>query len=145
MGKSMNLLWHPWRRYADFAGRARRAEFLLFFVTWYAAMFIAALIGVMAEAIFFGEGNPDGLGFPAWAAILSLLAGIVPAFAVIIRRLHDQDKPGWFLVITFIPVIGGLFWLVIAFWPGTKGENDYGWDPREQEPEPTDRLEQIFS
>ena len=141
----MNLLWRPWRLYADFAGRSRRAEFFLFFVTYYCAIFVAALIGVMAEALIYDESPPESLGFPGWAAIIVMLAGIIPAFAVIIRRLHDQDKPGWFLIITFVPVIGGLFWLLIAFWPGTKGENDYGWDPREDAPEPTNRLEQIFS
>ena len=140
----MNLLWRPWRLYADFRGRSRRAEFILFFVSWYGVMFLAAMVGVIGETLIVGDTTSE-YGPPFWAVILVMIAGIVPTLAVIVRRLHDQDKPGWFLLITLIPIIGGLFWLLIAFWPGTKGENDYGWDPREDVPEPTDRLEQIFS
>ena len=140
----MNPLVRPWRLYASFKGRSRRTEFLLFFISWYGAIFIAAFVGGIVEAFGFEGGASDGPGIPGWGAILALIAGVVPAFAVTIRRLHDQDKPGWFLLITLIPVIGGLFWFLIAFWPGTKGENDYGWDPREGE-NPHRDLEQIFS
>lgn len=140
----MNLLWRPWRLYADFRGRSRRTEFILFFVCWYAAMFLAAFVAVMAESLIVGATTSE-YGVAFWMVILVMIAGIVPTLALIVRRLHDQDKPGWFLLITLIPFIGALFWLLIAFWPGTKGENDYGWDPRQDRPEPTDRLEEIFS
>jgi uncharacterized membrane protein YhaH (DUF805 family) len=134
----MNLLLRPWRHYADFKGRSRRTEFGLFIIAWYGGLFLLALL----TGIFGGFLIDSFVWVPlvAW-----MLAGFIPGLAVTVRRLHDQDKSGWFILLTFIPYVGFLFWLAIAFWPGTRGENDFGWDPREEEPEPTDRLEQIFS
>jgi len=76
------------------------------------------------------------------AEVFFFLAAIVPGLAVSVRRMHDQNKSGWYLLINFVPYIGGLIFLVLCFLPGTEGENDYGWDPREDAP---DRTAEIFS
>lgn len=47
-----------------------------------------------------------------------------------IKRLHDLDQTGWFLLVTVIPVVNLIFCLWLLFWPGTKGDNQYGPDPR---------------
>ena len=55
---------------------------------------------------------------------------MIPNLAVTIRRLHDQDKSGWWLLISFIP-FGGLVLLVFMFIDGTPGENEYGPSPKD--------------
>ena len=58
------------------------------------------------------------------------LASIIPAIAVQVRRFHDQDKSGWFVLLNFIPIIGGLIVLVMMFLDGTPGPNRFGPDPK---------------
>jgi uncharacterized membrane protein YhaH (DUF805 family) len=65
---------------------------------------------------------------------------IVPSLAVQVRRFHDQDKSGWFLLLNFIPYVGGLIVLVFMCIEGTKGENRFGPDPKGGE-----HLGKIFS
>jgi uncharacterized membrane protein YhaH (DUF805 family) len=47
-----------------------------------------------------------------------------------VRRLHDQDKSGWLILLSFIPYIGGLILLVLMLIDGTPGANRYGPDPK---------------
>jgi len=54
------------------------------------------------------------------------LAMFVPSLAVLVRRLHDSDKSGWFMLIGLIPLIGGIILLVFVIQEGTKGPNKYG-------------------
>jgi uncharacterized membrane protein YhaH (DUF805 family) len=65
-----------------------------------------------------------GLGM-LWA-----LAVFIPNLAVTIRRLHDQDKSGWFIFLGFIPIVGGIILLVFYFIEGTRGPNRFGPDPK---------------
>jgi uncharacterized membrane protein YhaH (DUF805 family) len=48
-----------------------------------------------------------------------------------IRRLHDVGKSGWFLFIAIIPIIGGIWLLVLMCTAGTPGSNSYGVNPKE--------------
>ena len=50
----------------------------------------------------------------------------VPAFALAVRRLHDQNITGWAFVISFFPVLGELIIFIAMCWPGTEGDNKYG-------------------
>ena len=52
------------------------------------------------------------------------------SIAVSVRRLHDIDKTGWWILIGFIPIIGTIILLIFAFLPGTAGDNKYGADPK---------------
>ncbi|HEV2865760.1 MAG TPA: DUF805 domain-containing protein [Allosphingosinicella sp.] len=132
----MDVLLRPWRHYADFSGRSRRTEYFLFFATYYGSVILMAMVG----SLFSGLGRVGEVRL-AGAVTLGLmgivvLAGIVPAWAVSIRRLHDQDKSGWFILLNLIPYIGFIFMLIMAFWPGDSGENRFGCDPREGEGDP---------
>lgn len=106
-------------RYAKFDGRARRAEFW-----WFAlANFI---IGVVLSIL----GNASGLfSVIYW---LYSLAVLIPGIAVGVRRLHDIDKSGWFLLLAFIPIIGAIILIIWAATDGTRGPNKYG--PSEKYP-----------
>lgn len=58
------------------------------------------------------------------------IAIIVPMFAVTFRRLHDTDKSAWWMLISFIPLVGGIVLLIFTVMEGTKGTNKYGPDPK---------------
>lgn len=78
-------------------------------------------------------GNIGEAGAAFWIglAILGIwsLAALIPTLAVCVRRLHDQDKSGWFYLLNFVP-FGGLVLLVFYFLEGTRGPNRYGPDPK---------------
>ena len=125
----MDIILRPWRHYADFDGRSSRTEYWLFFITLYGALIALAIFaGLLDEA-------SGGSGISVLFLILlgiGVLAALIPSWSVTIRRLHDQDKSGWMVLLTFIPFIGWIFALVFAFTPGTEGENEYGPDPRDR-------------
>ena len=58
------------------------------------------------------------------------LAILIPSLAVLVRRLHDIDKSGWMMLISFIPFIGGIWLLVLLVAEGNNGSNQYGRDPK---------------
>jgi uncharacterized membrane protein YhaH (DUF805 family) len=62
--------------------------------------------------------------------LIYALAMIIPGIAVSIRRLHDLGKSGWWLFIALIPIIGGIWLLVLFCTDGTPGVNDYGPSPK---------------
>lgn len=103
--------------YANFTGRARRQEYWMFnlFHT------IAMIILVAVDMLIFETIALSGL---------YILATLVPSFAVTIRRFHDQDKSGWFLLLGFIPGVGGLIVLVFMCLEGTRASNRFGADPK---------------
>lgn len=130
----MDKITRPWRHYADFAGRSSRTEFWLFFLVFYAVL--AALVGVPIMAM--GAANVFELGAEPSGAMLAtfipagllVLAAIMPSIALAVRRLHDSDKSGWLYLLTFIPYIGWIFFLIFGFLPPTRGDNRFGHDPR---------------
>lgn len=54
---------------------------------------------------------------------------IVSSYLIGIQRCHDFDKPGWLMLIPFVPYVGGFFYFVLLFLKGTDGPNQYGPDP----------------
>ena len=80
------------------------------------------------------EGMAQNGGFLAGPFMILFvvfwLAVIVPSIAVQVRRFHDQDKSGWFVLLNFIPYLGGLIVLVFMFLEGTRGPNRFGPDPK---------------
>jgi uncharacterized membrane protein YhaH (DUF805 family) len=113
----------PLQRYADFSGRSRRMEYWMFFVGYMGAAVVTSIIdGVLGMGqMVFGVYGP--------LTTLLLLGAIVPSIAVGVRRLHDQDKTGWLMLLGLIP-IANLVLLVFMFLEGTKGDNKYGPDPK---------------
>lgn len=135
----MDWMLMPLRRYADFSGRSRRKEYWMYalFITLITiALFcVAALLGGglagMAESGGMFAGTSLALFGIFWLAI------IVPSIAVTVRRFHDQDKSGWFVLLNFIPYVGGLIVLVFMFLEGTRGPNRFGPDPKGGDGMPT--------
>lgn len=116
----------PLKRYADFTGRSSRREFWLFQG--------AVVVAVIVAFVLIG-GDLTATGGTVFSALMlfivgtAMLALVVPLLAVQVRRLHDQDKSGWFVLLNFVPYVGALIVLVLMLLEGTKGENRYGPDP----------------
>ena len=104
-------------RYADFQGRAPRSElwwFLLF------SLLLGAAVGAVAAV---GE---------TLSGILNLVVSIallVPTIAVQMRRLHDTDRSGWWILIGLVPLVGAVVLIIFYLQRGTGGDNRFGPDP----------------
>ena len=104
--------------YATFSGRAARSEFW-FWVLF--AVIVTAAGGVIDEALL--PNSQNGLVAP-----LIALALLLPGIAVSVRRLHDVDRAGWWLLIYFTGI--GIIFLIIWYCTiGTTGPNRFGPDP----------------
>ncbi len=148
----------PFQKYADFSGRAPRAEFW-----WFTLAISVLMIGILIVERSLGLGRVFLEYGPM--TVLLLLATIVPSLAVQVRRLHDTDRTGWWLAAVYAPYVGliatmpgvgsagmaepaalsgsvmlfgllGLIVLIVAIvlivfycLPGTAGPNRYGPDP----------------
>lgn len=121
----------PLKRYFDFEGRSRRKEYWMF-TLFYALLMIAALVVVGIGAASSGEsGELNAVGMLGLSLLgLIVLICFIPSIAVQVRRFHDQDKSGWFVLLNLIPSIGGIIVLVFMCLEGTRGENRYGPDPK---------------
>lgn len=113
----MNWYLGVFKKYAVFGGRARRKEYWFFFLfNLIATMILGAIDGAIGSAGILGG--------------LYALAVIVPSIAVAVRRLHDTDRSGWWLLIALIPVIGIIVLLVFMLQDGKSGSNQYGENPK---------------
>ena len=102
-------------KYVGFTGRASRSEY------WYWILFyvLALIVAIVIDRMLFG--------FAILQSILSL-ALLLPSIAVAIRRLHDLDRSGWWVLLAFVPIAN----IVLIVWfcmKGTTGPNQYGPDP----------------
>lgn len=115
----------PLKKYADFSGRAPRAEYWWFYLLVIIGYVVATIIDSLV-----GLGRMVG----PYGAITMLfgLAMLVPSIAVGVRRLHDLGKSGWWLLIALIPFIGAIVLIVFFVQAGTPGDNEYGADPYAQ-------------
>ncbi len=105
------------KKYAVFSGRSRRSEY------WYFVLFYLLIsIGLSLVEGVIGTGGVLG-------GIFSL-ALFVPSLAVGVRRLHDTDRSGWWLLIGLIPLIGAIVLIVFFVQEGTAGDNRFGSDPK---------------
>lgn len=120
----MEWMLMPLKRYADFSGRSRRKEYWMFLL----GVVIVAIVLSVIEAAMGMNGMVAGVYGPL--TTLMLLGIIIPGIAVQVRRFHDQDKSGWFVLLGFIPIVGGLIVLVFMFLEGTRGPNRFGPDPK---------------
>lgn len=102
------------QRYATFSGRAKRPEYWYFFLFTFLGMLIA---GVLDGGSFGHTLQGDNYG-PVQSIFLLVI--LVPSLAVAARRLHDLGKSGWWMLITFIPIIGSIIFLI---WMATKSSD----------------------
>lgn len=112
-------------KYATFQGRAARPEYW-WWVLATLILFIALgiLEGVIFAPMMGHEAFSEDAGQPL--SFLASLALLLPNLAVAVRRLHDTDRSGWWLLLGFIPLIGTLVLLFFMVQRGTDGANRFG-------------------
>ena len=124
----MDWMLMPYRRYVDFSGRSQRKEywmFYLFVVIVYAVLSIIMSMGAPSIDPVTGQMSGGGAMATIGLALLGLfgLGTIIPALAVAIRRMHDQDRSGWWIL---VPIAN----IIFLFIDGTPGPNRFGPDPK---------------
>jgi uncharacterized membrane protein YhaH (DUF805 family) len=107
------------RNYATFSGRARRSEFwwfALFQLVIYIVLYAVTLVIALNTETVPGE-TPAIIGIFAFLFFGIGLGLALPNIALLVRRLHDTDNPGWFYFLTVIPFFGSIVALVFALLP----------------------------
>ncbi|MDZ7673042.1 MAG: DUF805 domain-containing protein [Halanaerobiales bacterium] len=97
--------------YDEFRGRVSRKKFWMF-------VLISTIISVLLVFINIGI-----------FLVYSLLV-LLPSLGVTARRLHDTNRSAWFLLLELVPIIGGIYILILCAEEGTTGENEYGKSPK---------------
>lgn len=142
----MEWMLMPLRRYAEFNGRSRRKEYWMY-------VLLLVIVGFVIGAIEGGLGLTGMVGPYGPLSALLLLATIVPSIAVAVRRLHDTNRTGWWVLLPLVPyvlsvvlltsgnlvlagtlgmvgLVAAIVLLVFMVLEGTKGPNNYGPDPK---------------
>lgn len=111
-------------KYAVFSGRSRRKEYWYFVlfnaIITFVLVILAGILNSVLHTQVFGFLNP-----------LYSLAVLIPSIAVTVRRLHDTDRSGWWILIGLIPLVGAIVLLVFTVQDSTPGDNQYGANPKE--------------
>jgi uncharacterized membrane protein YhaH (DUF805 family) len=123
----MNWYLKVLKAYAVFTGRARRKEYWMFVLISVLITMGLALVDVSLH-LWIGRNG-----------LLSTLYGLgvlIPALAVAVRRLHDTNRSGWWLLLVFVPVVGSLTLLVFFVLDSTPGTNRFGPNPKSEDVAP---------
>lgn len=128
----INAYVNYWKNYANFRDRARRADY------WWAVLcqgIILTVLSIIMMTVTMGA-IMSGRSMGGFAILISLvtvvfsLASIIPTLSLAIRRLHDTGRSGWWYLIAFVPMVGGIALFVFMCLAGTPGDNQYGSDPK---------------
>ncbi|GGZ63369.1 DUF805 domain-containing protein [Streptomyces subrutilus] len=105
------------KKYVDFSGRARRQEY------WMFVLFNLGIVIVLSILDAVLSTSPLLVG-------LYVLGTFLPTLAVVVRRLHDLGKSGWWYFIALVPLVGGIWLLVLTATEGQPQANEYGPSPK---------------
>lgn len=122
----MNWYIQVLKKYADFGGRARRKEY------WFFILFnlIISIVLAVIDGVTGSFSAELGMGLLGG---IYMLAVLIPSIAVGVRRLHDTDRTGWWLLIVLIPLIGPIVFIIFAVQDSKAEENQYGPNPKSAE------------
>jgi len=123
------MKWYDWyfdvvkNRYAEFDGRARRKEF------WYfVLMNIIIVIGFsFIDGLLGTYSSNTGLGLLSGIYFIAIL---IPAIAVSVRRLHDSSLSGFWILLSFMPIVGAITLIILYVRDSTSEDNKYGPNPK---------------
>ena len=117
----MDAIKSGFSNYITIDGRAARSEY------WFWVLFL--IIGSIAAGIIDSVGGLGNFGSTGVVGALFSLGTLLPSITVGIRRLHDLNRTGLWILLVLVPVIGGIILLIFFVMRGTEGGNDYGPDP----------------
>ncbi|MDH6440942.1 MULTISPECIES: DUF805 domain-containing protein [unclassified Streptomyces] len=112
----MNYFLDVLKKYAVFSGRARRKEYWMYTLFVTIIYIVLAVIGVVAKQ--------------TWIPIVFYVAILLPSLAVLVRRLHDTGRSGWWVLFGLVPLAGGITLLVFTCLDGEPSDNKYGANPK---------------
>ena len=117
-----------WSNYATFTGRSRRSEY------WFIQLFLL-ITNLIAAAVdlWLMDGDVEQFMANGGGGIVGLvwiLATVVPLLAVLIRRLHDTNRSGWWALIGLVPLAGFIILLVFTVTDSDVGANRFGESPK---------------
>jgi uncharacterized membrane protein YhaH (DUF805 family) len=119
-------------KYVTFSGRAARSEFWFFWLFSFLVLIVSTILdGILGTGFTMinpATGLEQSVGY-GYVYIIAALALLLPSLAAAVRRLHDTNRSGWWLLIALIPLIGAILLLVWYCTKGTPGDNQYGSDP----------------
>ncbi|QRG67199.1 DUF805 domain-containing protein [Brevibacillus choshinensis] len=104
------------KKYVAFSGRARRKEYWMFVLF---SVIISLVLSLVENLI----------GIPQVLTSIYSLAVLLPSLGVLVRRLHDTGRSGWWFLLAFIPVIGTII-LLVFMCQDSKEDNQYGPNPK---------------
>jgi uncharacterized membrane protein YhaH (DUF805 family) len=119
----MEAVQSVFRNYAKFDGRAPRSEY------WWFQLFnlLVVLVAYGLLIVFALAGRSYAIiAIFALALVVYAIVSFIPSIAVTVRRLHDTDKSGWWLLIVFVPYIGAIVLLIFMILPSSPGINRFG-------------------
>lgn len=133
----MNWYIKVLKNYVNFKGRARRKEYWFFQLFQTIVLMVLGTIGMVSNSDklhYIDQLDPATseleimmmLGPLFW---IYVAATFLPALAVTVRRLHDINRSGAFVLLQLLPYIGPLILFIFSVLPGTEGDNLYGPDP----------------
>lgn len=128
-GHLMNEFWTVMRRWSDFTGRSSRREFWMYTLVIFVVSFVLGVV----DGFLFGafERVPEGESFVmptvSFSNAFSLIT-FIPGLSVSVRRLHDINRTGWWLliVLTIIGLVLIIYWACVR---SDEGDNQYGASP----------------
>jgi uncharacterized membrane protein YhaH (DUF805 family) len=109
------------RQYATFSGRARRSEYWWFFLF----TVVVSILTTVIDALVWGTKVEDN----GPTTIITTVALLLPTLAVSVRRLHDVDHSGWFLLFGLVPIVGWIILLVVTV-KDSGTDNRFGPSPK---------------
>ncbi|WP_117161705.1 DUF805 domain-containing protein [Paraliobacillus sp. X-1268] len=105
------------QKYAEFSGRSRRKEYWIFTL-------INTIIGIILTSL-----QSISELFVVLTVLYSLFV-LIPGIAVTVRRFHDIGRSGFWILISFIPLVGSIILFVFTLLDSEQGENKYGPNPK---------------
>ena len=114
-------------KYADFNGRARRKEYWMWTLYYTIVLLFAMVLDNVLGLNFELLGQNLGYG---WLYVTIGITHLIPGLGIVVRRLHDVGKSGWFYLIILIPLIGFIWVLVLFCTDGVKEDNKWGSNPK---------------
>ncbi|QJR81265.1 DUF805 domain-containing protein [Alteromonas pelagimontana] len=111
-------------KYAVVSGRSRRKEYWMF-----------VLINLLINVVLMLVDRMTNLYSESWE--VGLLSGVyslfvlIPSVTLMIRRLHDSGRSGWWFLLVLLPVIGTIMLFIFAILDSSPGANEYGPNPKE--------------
>ena len=119
-------------KYGVADGRASRSEYWWFFLFYLGFIVIGSFLNTQLAFSLLEAGDDAALWWLTWSPLsnVPMLAMFLPMLMLGIRRMHDINKSGTWVLVSFVPIFGWAYWLYLAAQEGDEEENAYGVNPK---------------